>query len=335
VAAELRGPRDAQLFDRLEAEHGNLRAALDWCEAETGGIDAAVPIVEGLAWFWVLRNHMREASARVQRLITADSGSAATRATLYCVAGYLAYFRGAHEEALRWLEPSLALWRQLDDRRGLATALTYLAQAAWATGDRARAAPLLEESVDLVRRAEAGTPQNAVLATHAEPPFQSLARFAEEQGDLDRAAQLLDESLMFSRQRGASHGVANALRTMAMHACRGGDVERATALLEESLRLFHELADVPCSWNQLVLVAHVATKAGRHTRAARLLGAADVQQRASGMVPLVIARAVHQDTITATRSVLGEDAFAAAWAEGRAMTLEQAVAYALGEQPPA
>jgi non-specific serine/threonine protein kinase len=334
VAAELRGPRDAQLFDQLEAEHGNLRAALDWCEAEAGGIDAAVPIVEGLAWFWVLRNHMREASARVQRLIVAESGSAATRAMLYCVAGYLAYFRGAHEEALRWLEPSLALWRQLGDRRGLATALMYLAQAAWALGDRARAGPLLEESVELVRRAEAGTPHNAILATHAEPPFQSLARLAEEQGDLDRAAQLLDETLTFSRARGASHGVANVLRTMAMHACRRGDVERATALLDESLRLFHGLADVPCSWNQLVLVAHVATKAGHHTRAARLLGAADVQQRASGMVPLNIARAVHDETIAAARSGLGEDAYAAAWAEGRAMTLEQAVAYALEEPAP-
>jgi predicted ATPase len=331
VAAELRGPKDAQLFDRLEAEHGNLRAALDWCEAEPGGIDAAVPIVEGLAWFWVLRNHMIEASARVQRLIAAESGEAATRATLYCVAGYLAYFRGAHEEALRWLEPSLSLWRQLDDRRGLATALTYLAQAAWAVGDRARAAPLLEESVDLVRRAAAGAPHNAVLATHAEPPFQSLARFAEEQGDLDRAAQLLEETLTFSRERGASHGVANVLRTMAMHACRRGDVKRAIALLDESLRLFHELADVPCSWNQLVLVAHVATMAGRHERAARLLGAADVQQRASGMIPLIVARAVHQDAITAARSALGEDAYAVAWAEGRSMNLEQAVAYALEE----
>lgn len=329
VASELRGPRDAQLFDQLELEHGNLRSALDWCEAETGGIDAAAPIVEGLAWFWVLRNHMIEATDRVQRLIAAESGSVATRAMLYCVAGYLAYFRGAHEEALRWLEPSLGLWRQLDDRRGLATALTYLAQAAWAVGDRARAGPLLEESVDLVRRAGAGTPHNAVLATHAEPPFQSLARFVEEQGDLDRATQLLDETLTFSRERGASHGVANVLRTMAMHACRGGDVERATALLDESLRLFHGLADAPCTWNQLVLVAHVATMAGHHARAALLLGAADVQQHTSGMVPLVVTRAVHQDTITAARAGLGNEAFEAAWAEGRAMTLDQAVAYAL------
>ena len=98
-----------------------------------------------------------------------------------------------------------------------------------------------------------------------------------------------------------------------------------------SWRLFHELTDVPCSWNQLVLVAHVATMAGRHGRAARLLGAADVQQRASGMIPLIVARAVHQDTIAAARSALGEDAYAVAWAEGRSMNLEQAVAYALEE----
>jgi non-specific serine/threonine protein kinase len=57
VAAELRGPRDAQLFDHLELEHGNLRAALDWCEAEVDGIESAARIVEALAWFWLLRSH--------------------------------------------------------------------------------------------------------------------------------------------------------------------------------------------------------------------------------------------------------------------------------------
>jgi non-specific serine/threonine protein kinase len=295
AAAELRGPRDAALFDQVEVEHGNLRAALDWCEAEADGIESAARIVEALAWFWVLRGHIREASVRVERLVAADSGSAAARARLLCVAGYLAYSRGAHAEALRWLEQSLALWREHGDSRGLATVLLYLALAVWASGDLARVAMLLEESADLVRRAGAGSAYDTVLATYAEWPFANLARLAEQQGDLTRTQQLLDDS----------HGVANALRALAWLEYGRRDIDRATILLKESLRIFHELADAPCSWNAIELLAHVAILQGCHMRAARLLGAAEIQQSDSGLVPLTIVRAVHEETVTAARSGLG------------------------------
>jgi non-specific serine/threonine protein kinase len=249
------------------------------------------------------------------------------------VAGYLAYFRGDHAEALPWLEQSLALRRELEDRRGLATALLYAALAMWAGGDLDRATELFEESADLVRRAGAGTAYATVLAAYSETPFHNLARLAEQRGDLSRVRQMHEEAVAFSRARGDSHGIANALRFLAVFMCRQGEVDRAMVLLKESQRLFHDLADVPCSWNGLALLAYATSLAGCHARAARLLGAAEVQQRASGMALLISARAVHDETVTAARVGLGGDAFAAAWAEGRAMTLEQAVAYAL-EEPP-
>jgi non-specific serine/threonine protein kinase len=250
---------------------------------------------------------------------------------VYCVAGYLAYFRGAHAEALPWLEQSLALWREHGDHRGLATVLLYLALEVWTDGDLGRATTLLEESAELVRRAGAGTAYNTVLTSYAESPFTNLARLAERQGDLGRARQSYDEAMAFSQARGDSHGVGNVLRALGLLACRQGDAGRGSTLLRDSLRLFHELADTPCSWNGLVLLAHAATLEGRCTRAAHLLGAAETQQRASGLEPLRMTREVHDDTVTAARSGLGEDAFAAAWEEGRAMTLDEAVAYALAD----
>jgi tetratricopeptide (TPR) repeat protein len=321
------------LFDQLELEHGNLRVALDWCEAEPDGIESAARIVDALGWFWVLRSHVLEARARVERLVATDSGSPFARATLYCVAGYLAYFRGAHAEAIRWLEPSLALWREQGDRRGLASAQLYLAQSVWLmSGDLTRAKTLLEESANLVRRAGAGTPHNTVLATYVDSPIQSLARLAEQQGDLGRARELIDEALARCKASGDSHGFANGLRSLALLSCKQDDADRATTLFKEALRLYHGLADVPCSWNSFILLAYAATLQGCYARAARLLGAADIQQSTSGMIPLMFVRAVHDDTITAARSGLGDDAFAAAWAEGRGMTLNQAVADAL-ERP--
>ena len=331
VAAELRGPRDAQLFDQLELEHENLRAALDWSEAEADGIEAVASMVEALAWFWMLRNHAREAWSRVERLAAHASGTAAARARLFGVAGYLAYSRGAHAEALQWLEQSLALWREEGDSRSLATVLSWLALPARASGDLTRAAMLLEESADLVRRAGPGTARDTVLAAFAETPFANLAILVEQQGDFARSRQLLDEDLAFCRARSDPHGVANALRALAYLAYGQDDVERATILLKESLGLFHELADTPCSWNNLELLAYVATRQGRHSRAARLLGAAQVPQRASGLAPTLSVRRVHDDTVAAARAGLGDEAFAAAFAEGWAMSLDEAVDYALNE----
>ncbi|MCC6175711.1 MAG: adenylate/guanylate cyclase domain-containing protein [Chloroflexi bacterium] len=331
VASELRGPRDAVLFDQLELEHGNLRVALDWCEAEADGMESAARMVEALGWFWVLRGHEQEGRARVERLVAADRGSDRARATLYRVAGYLAYFRGAYAETLRWEEQSVTLSRKLEDRSGLASALQYLALGTWAGGDLVRAQDLLEKGADLVRDAGAVAAYGSVLALYSESPFANLARLAEQQGEIGRARQLYDEAMAFSRACGDAHGVANVVRSLGMFACSQRDLQRATTLLKESLRLLHDLADTPCSWNHLILVAYVATLEGYHTRAACLLGAVEVQQGASGLAALALARAVHEDTIAAARSGLGGDEFAAAWAEGRAMTLEQAIAYALEE----
>ena len=120
------------------------------------------------------------------------------------------------------------------------------------------------------------------------------------------------------------------VRALAITAYRQGDVDQAMRLLAESLRLFRDLADTPCGWNQLILVAYVATLQGDNRRAACLLGAVEVQQGSSGLVPLAAARAVHDDAIAAARAALDDGAFAAAWEEGRAKTLDQAIAYALG-----
>jgi non-specific serine/threonine protein kinase len=334
AAADLRGPRDAQWFDQLEVEHGNLRAALDWSETEADGIESAARIMEALAWFWVLRSHLREAQSRVERLVAHGSGGTAARARLYNVAGYLAFSRGDPTEAARWLDQSLALWRERGDSRGLATALVHLGGAARASSDPARATLLFEESADLVRRAGPDRARDAILAAYTEAPFGNLSRLAEQQGDLARARALLDEDLAFCRAFGDSHGVANALRALAGLSYRQQDTERATILLKESLVLFDDLADAPCISNTLELLAYVATLQGRQRRAARLLGAAEVQLGVTGLAPMLMVRAVHDDAVAAARAGLGDEAFAAAWAEGRAMTLQQAVAYGLAVVGP-
>jgi hypothetical protein len=83
----------------------------------------------------------------------------------------------------------------------------------------------------------------------------------------------------------------------------------------------------------LVAAAHAATLTGSHARATRLLGGGDIRRRASALAPITAVWAVHDNALAATHSGLGDEALTAAWAEGRAMALEQAVAYALDELP--
>jgi predicted ATPase/class 3 adenylate cyclase len=329
AAVELRGPHQAEWFDRLEVEHSNLRAALDWSEAEPDGIGPAASMVEALAWFWVLRSHVREARTRVERLCGQDRGTEEARARLFGVAGYLADRTGELAVGSHWLETGLALWRVVGDRRGLATTLTGLAQAAAAGDDRERASMLLEEAVELVGRTAPGDTRDTVLAAYHETPMSHLARLVELRGDLDRAERLLDEDLAFCRSFGDSHGVANALRGLGSLAFGQGDTTRAAALLNESLDLFRALADTPCIAQNLDLLAHVAALQGRHRRAAVLLGAAETLRGGTGIALRPSVRAVHDLTASTARSGLGGDTFLVAWTEGRAMTLEQAVAHAL------
>jgi len=331
AAVELRGPHQAEWFDRLEVEHGNMREALDWSEAEPDGIKPAAGMAEALAWFWVLRSHVREARTRVERLAAHARGTAEARARLFGVAGFLVERSGDHAAGSRWLEQGLAMWREIGDRRGLATTLTGLAAAAAAGGDQARASMLLEEAVGLVAHPGPGDTRDGLLAAYHESPMSHLASLVEQRGDLDRAVRLLDEDLAFCRWFGDSHGVANALRGLACLAYGQGDTTRATTLLKDGLVLFGALADTPCITQNLVLLAYVATLEGRHRQAAVLLGAAETLRGGTGIPLRPSARAVHDPTVAAARSGLGDDGFAAAWAEGRAMTPEQAVAYALDD----
>jgi predicted ATPase len=331
AAPELRGRRGTIWFDRLEQEHGNCRAALDAVEAESDGTDVAATMAEALAWFWVMRGHGREARGRVDRLVARTTGSPASRAALLGVAGFIGAQMGDLAAAIPCLEQSLALWREIGDERGLATGLANLAAAIWQGGDRATAMVLIEECVGLLRRVGAHRPHSEIIATYVESPIATLARLSEYHGDRARAGSLFDEALSICRANGDRHGIANALRGLGSLAFGAGATERAATLLQESLSLLRELVDAPCGTDNLEQLAYVATLRGQHVRAARLLGAAERLRIDAGIAPRPSTLAVHDRTVAAARTALGDDVFAAARSRGDELTFASAVAYALDD----
>jgi predicted ATPase/class 3 adenylate cyclase len=365
---ELIGRDQVAWLARLEADHDNLRTALAWSLAEAHGAEPALRLAGSLYRFWWRRCYLSEGREWLARALARDAlprGQARARALNgagvlariqadYRAAhasfeeslaiarelgdragiaqalqnlGSVARHQGQHSSATALFEQSLALWRELGDTWGIAVALWYQAHVAQDLGDYERATRLSEESLALAR--ERGDTWLIAIA------LQMLGRLARAQRDDERAAALAEEVLAQFRELGDKRGIACALDDLGRVAHARGNDERARTTHEESLALFRDLGDTGGTAMSLEGLAGVAEAMGRTERGARLFGAAEALREAAGQALSPVEYAEHDREVAVARVTMGDEAFAAAWAEGRAMTLEQAVAYALDEQPPA
>jgi DNA-binding CsgD family transcriptional regulator len=153
---------------------------------------------------------------------------------------------------------------------------------------------------------------------------------ARYQGDNRRVVEFQTRGLAVFRGLGnnfaAAHGLNRYGRDVAL-AQRHYD--EAVAVFKESLLLSREVRSRWRSEVNLEGLAQVAAAKGQHKHAARLFGAADAQYEIVGQPYEPIDQASHDQSMVSTREALGDAPFAEAWAEGRAMTLDQAVEYAL------
>jgi len=355
----LAGPEQAQWLSRLEAGHDNLRAALEWCAAAAGAPEpsgeAGLRLEAAAFRFFEMRGHLSEAREWLTGLL-AESRDTATpaRGKALNAAGSLAWRQGDYAHARTLLEEARVLWQTLGDDAGLAVAINNLANVAYYQGDHARAEPLYEEFLRLARQTGDQTSLAVALnnvglvaqgkADHAKAHvlfeeglalrralgdrrgvatlLGNLAQTCLDEGDTVTALRLTEESLATRRELGDRLGVAYVLQCRGRIALEAGDFPAAHAALVESLTLRRNLGE---KWGIAVGLACLGELAARQSawaRAARLWAAADAL------------RAEQERQTAAARAALGEHAFAAAWAEGRALSPEQAVADALEENVP-
>jgi tetratricopeptide (TPR) repeat protein len=157
----------------------------------------------------------------------------------------------------------------------------------------------------------------------------TFGNVALAQGEHARAAALIEQGLAVSRQAGDAQVMAMGLFLAADVARARGDYERAIARLKESLGHYRAFR---APWGiclVLSIAAAVSAERGQPERAARLFGAEQALRNAIGYVMNVRWRPVHERDLASARAALGDETFAAAWAEGEAMTREQAVEYML------
>jgi tetratricopeptide (TPR) repeat protein len=157
----------------------------------------------------------------------------------------------------------------------------------------------------------------------------NLAETLMEQEDMAGTLGPLDESIAVFRELGDPHGLAYALANRGLLASSTGAMDEAVSLLAESLALRQDIGDKAGVPMCLVGLAGVAAMEGDATRAARLFSAAEALGKLLGAALPVVYRREYERHLGAVRAALGEEALAAAWAAGRALSLEQAIAAAL------
>lgn len=323
AAPELYGPGREPWLELLESEHDNLRTALRWA-AEAGQTEMGLRMVVALLWFWFHRGHWGEGRGWHEDALARAGSSTETslRARALYGAGMLACFQGERASAHPLLEESAAMFRSLGDERGLVPVLHLLSLEVLHRGDAARARELSEESVALAR--EHG--DDLELAGS----LSALGMVAEAQEDYATARPAFEECVAVCRRLKDYWLLALPLRELGVVAFRQGDHDQAESLLKESLLLLEGTKEKWFTLRSLEALAMVAAARGDHLRAARLHGAGEAFQEEVGSSPLPHENAGHDPSIYATtHGGPDEQSFGAAWAEGRAMTAEQAISYAL------
>ena len=323
----LNGPEQGAWLARLDAEHENLRAALAWA-LDAGAAELGLRLAAGLWRFWLTRGYLSEGQRWLDRLLSAGGGAPpAWRAKALNAAGNLARMRGEAGTAAARHEASLALRRELRDVRGVAASLTNLGNVALDLGDLGRAARLYEESLARYRQAE--DRWGVALA------LNNLGIVLREDGSPQRAEQLHAESLALRRALGDRRGIAEALDNLGRVALAREDWPRAEALLGESLSLWGELGERPSVPMTLEDLARAAAAVGQPERAARLWGAAEALRAALGVPMAPQRRPGHAAAAAGARARAGAARYDRAWAAGQAMSVGEAVAYALSRERPA
>lgn len=314
----LRSADQGSWFERLQLEHDNFRAALAW-SARANAAELELRLSNALARFWQVRGHWTEGRKWLEAAVAStDHELHALRAKALGWAGHAAAFQGDHAAARTFAEEAVRLGRALSDRQAVVGPLNLLAIVARAEGDYDRAATLYEESIGLSRQLG---DERRVAAT-----IGNLGDLALYQRDYDRAIELFSESLRLARKLGDELSAAASLTNLGSAALHQGRNRDAATLYCESISISGRLG-----WSAGVVygldgVAAVSALAGRFASAARILGAAETQRDAIGLTLEPLEREMHEQTRLCVEENLDADVLSAAWKQGQAMTLEEAVA---------
>jgi predicted ATPase/serine/threonine protein kinase len=317
---EFTGPNAAAWLARLEYEHDNFRAALEWL-LENDPSDC-LRLATLLRRFWFQHGHFAEGREWLKGALERNpTATVAMRMMALHSSGEMAHAQGDLAAARALLEQNVQAPGSPEVAQQIAWSTFVLGLVVFAEGDVPAARTYLEAALARARELD---DERLVGNT-----LNALGEVYRHEGDWPAARKCFDQSLEICRRRGHQAGIGVVLCNIAAAHFEEGDLESARSSCREGLTHLRALGNPPDVALALDVAGAVAAKEGRLERAARLAGAADTLRAAVGFT-LEVTDAAFRDRYVAMLLAQHSDvAVAAAMAEGHAMTSEQAVEYAL------
>jgi predicted ATPase/DNA-binding CsgD family transcriptional regulator len=324
--SELMGTRQGAWLGRLEREHDNLRAALGWA-LERDEAKMALDLSGTLGEFWYVRGHWSEGRRWLEMALAGGKEApGAVRAKSLARTGLMAWGQGDYESSIALTEAGLELSRKTGDDAAVAGALRTLGLAEMHRGQLERATELLEEAVELERASGNGAGVARSLSV--------LGLVAVARQDYERALALYEEGVALARGTQDDFAVNVSLTTGAFAHLGRGEHRRVMELCEEGFELSGRLRMTLQSAIYLQVSALLAGAQGQALRLARLWGASEALRDAIGSHLTPAETSVYEPYIAAARAQVDEASWEAAWSEGRQMTSDEAIEYALKTEEP-
>ncbi|TJZ77869.1 LuxR family transcriptional regulator [Rhodococcus oryzae] len=342
AATEWIGPRQTDWIARLDREQSNLRDALAFSMTQPvidTDPDINARIVNALFLFWTCRGLLAEARHWMDRSLTcSESAHAADRLATLFDDGVLAGMQGQLGDATTRAQQCCSLAEQLGDTESLETANYARGYLAMFRGDLAAAYEPFQAALASAGAAFAAGPgpgRTGLRIARQLGALLGLALASGLLGDEETAVACYEQTLAITTPRGESYFRAYSSWALGLTALRTGDIDRATTLMEQAMRLNRQVNDPLMTGWCLESMAWIAIREGKPTRAAVLMGAAETlsQRVGTASVPLPYMLGNHDECVQQARDALGKRSYTEAFRSGAAMSLEESVAYALGDRP--
>jgi predicted ATPase/DNA-binding CsgD family transcriptional regulator len=314
-----RRPGQAYWLERLESEHDDLRAALEWCRAH----DAArrIRLTLALSWFWLVRGHLGEGREWVQGALAVPSVRPLEEAKARYWLSRLAFWQGDYTFARAHAERSLATFQELGEEVEAGWSRNVLGTICAYAGD--------DEAGQRHLDAVIGSTGDVDLRVDS---LISKGELLLLRGELAAGRELLERSLSSAGGPDARWPVANGVLFLAIADFLERDYERARQRLTDCLPLYRQAGNRYALAGALDVFAGLALVDRDPERALRLEGAAAAfrDQIRAPLPPRWHAR-VRESVIEPARAAAGAAADRA-WSAGGRMTMDEAVALALADE---
>ncbi len=360
------GSNEIMWFVRLEAEHDNLRTAIQWW-LMTENVLMSLRLTASMSRFWEIRGYLSEGRVWLTQALSKAGNEERTIAcaNAYQGAGDLAYLQSDYDATRMFYEHALSIYQELGDQRGTAHTQVGLGETATEIGDYVAALILFQEAFSIMQHLEDTHGYARALTqlgwsalrvgdyTRAREcleegltlfeadhnnfsvalTYSGLGEIAIRVGQYETAVDLLEKSLNLRDELGDRWGIAASLGSLAWVELLQGDFEFTVEKLRLSLNIRRDIGDKGGIVWCLEKLAEIAVLTRQPARAATVFGATAAFRKSMNSIVDPADQPHYTQLLHRLETTLGSIRFQELWDEGQVMTLEQTLEYALDFPP--